>query len=424
MFRKIKHKLYFFIAHYFKYCALIQLHLWKPRIVVVTGSNGKTTALHLLESQLQTAAKYSHHANSTYGIPFDILGLKRTTFSPVEWIGLFLLAPIRAWKKPPTEKIYVVEADAERPGEGRFLSALLKPEIVIWLSCARTHSQQFEKLLRTGKFTNVDEAIAYEFGYFVEQASKLVITNGDNKLIVDQKKRTTAEWREVREDDHLEEYSVATTGTGFVISGRAYHLPYLLPKETFYAIAATPVICEYFGQQTDEHFSRLVMPPGRSSLFAGIKNTTIIDSSYNANLASVSVIVSMVNQLRAEKKWAILGDLIEQGEQEQTEHEGLAELLVDSDFEQIILVGPRLTKYTLPKLAELEERGVHIESFIQPKDALDYLSSAIKGDEVLLFKGARFLEGVIEHLLASPDDVNKLCRREQIWQIRRKQWSL
>jgi UDP-N-acetylmuramyl pentapeptide synthase len=424
MLGKIKHHLYFVVAQYFKYWAQIQLRIWQPHIVVVTGSNGKTTALHLLEAQLQSTARYSHHANSTYGVPFDILGLKRKTFSLFEWLAFFVLAPINAWKKPPREKVYVVEADAERPGEGRFLSSLLKPEIVIWLSSARTHSRQFESIVHAGKFATVDEAIAYEFGYFVERAAKLILANTDNVVIDAQRKRVTAEWQDINERDYLEHYSVTTTGTVFRISGKEYRLPYLLPKETFGAIVASRIISKYFDQKIDEDFLHFTMPPGRSSLFSGIKNTTIIDSSYNANLASVSVILSMVNQLSVLKKWAILGDLIEQGDQERIEHEKLADILAGSHFKQIILVGPRLAKYTLPKLTALEKNGVHIKSFIQTKDALDYLLSTLEGNEVLLFKGARFLEGIIEHLLASPEDVNKLCRREKIWQVRRKQWSL
>ena len=77
MISKIKRSLYFPLAHYFRFFAKIQLLLWRPRIILITGSNGKTTLLHLLESQIGDKAKYSHHANSSYGIPFDILGLKR-----------------------------------------------------------------------------------------------------------------------------------------------------------------------------------------------------------------------------------------------------------------------------------------------------------------------------------------------------------
>src|SRR5260221_8136653 len=157
MFRLVKRFFYFPIAYYFRFFAQIQLFLWKPRIIVVTGSSGKTTLLHLIESQLKQKAKYSHHANSAYGIPFDILGLKRENLVISEWIYLFLAAPFTAFKKPYSENIYIVEADCDRSGEGKFLASFLKPEVTLWISSSRTHSMNFDHMVGKGKFSTVDE---------------------------------------------------------------------------------------------------------------------------------------------------------------------------------------------------------------------------------------------------------------------------
>ena len=70
MLSRLKRLLYFPIASYFRFFAVLRLRRWNPRIVVVTGSNGKTTLLHMLEAQLGAKARYSHHANSSFGIPF------------------------------------------------------------------------------------------------------------------------------------------------------------------------------------------------------------------------------------------------------------------------------------------------------------------------------------------------------------------
>ena len=91
IFSFLKGKLYFPLAFYFRFFAQIQLLIWGPKIIVITGSNGKTTLLHLLESQLGNKAKYSHHANSAFGIPFNILGFERQTLKISEWPLLFLL---------------------------------------------------------------------------------------------------------------------------------------------------------------------------------------------------------------------------------------------------------------------------------------------------------------------------------------------
>ncbi len=410
MINKVKKFLYFPIANYFRIFAQIQLFLWKPKIIVITGSNAKTTLLNLLESQIGKGAKYSHKANSSFGIPFDILGLKRKTLTLDEWPLLFLSAPFKAFKKPPEEKLYIVEADCDRVNEGKFLATLLKPDTTIWLSSSKSHSMNFEKPM--------EENIAFEFGYFLEYTKNLIVVNGDSHLIKKQLPRTKAKTILITKKD-LQKYDVQKNKTEFKIKGQIYKFKFLLPEEGFYQIAATSKLLNYLNLEPDFSFSKFQLPPGRSSSFKGIKNTTLIDSSYNATLSSMNVILEMFNQIPAEKKWVVLGDILEQGEEEKLEHENLAKILKDYNLENIILVGPRLSKYTYPKL-----KNKKVVSFINPKEALDYLNINLKGGETILFKGAGFLEGIIEHLLLDKKDKEKLCRREKVWQKRREKWGL
>ncbi len=413
MFSKVKKFLYFPIAYYFRFFAQIQLSLWKPKIIVITGSNGKTTLLHIIESQLGSKAKYSHHANSAYGIPFNILGLEREKLTIGEWPMLFLLAPLKAFKFPPKEKIYIVEADCDRPFEGKFLAQLLRPETTIWLSVSKTHTVNFP--------APVEENVGKEFGNFLEYTKKSSIINGDSKLITDQLSRTKSEIKKITKKNHLQNYQLSKDGTSFKIDEKTYSIKYLLPEDTFYLLAAVITLLRKLDIPLDLKFNNFVLPPGRSTILAGIKKTTIIDSSYNATPASVAAILRMFKKYPG-KKWAIIGDMIELGTEEEIEHEKLAEEIVQTGLAKVILVGPRVTKYTYPKLKSLT--NVPIETFINPGETLDYLEKNIKGEEVLLFKGARFLEGIIEHLLKNKNDINKLCRREKAWQQRRKKWGL
>ena len=91
-------------------------------------------------------------------------------------------------------------------------------------------------------------------------------------------------------------------------------------------------------------------------------------------------------------------------------------------------MGPRVSKYTYPKLktqnSKLKSDETEVISFIMPRDVLSYIEKNIKGEEVLLFKGARFLEGVIEHLLLNKEDAKKLPRRERVWEARRRKFGL
>ena len=92
---KLKKKFYFSVARYFRYFANKVLKRWDPRIVAVTGSAGKTTMMKMIEHEMGEKAHYSHDANSAFGVPFDVLGLKGVTGSELRWIWLVLAAPMR-----------------------------------------------------------------------------------------------------------------------------------------------------------------------------------------------------------------------------------------------------------------------------------------------------------------------------------------
>lgn len=421
MIRRIKQLFYFPIAYYFRFWAKIQLNFWKPIIIIITGSSGKTTLLHLIESQIGEKAKYSHHANSSYGIPFDILGLSRKNLTPDEWIYLFFLAPFKAFKSRPLEKLYIVEADCDRPGEGKFLASFLNPEITLWTSSSLTHSVNFDSLIKNKHFISPEEAIAWEFGYFLEYTKKLAIINGDNPLIQKQLKRTAISVESITKKD-LVSYKINENSTEFITEDKKYSINFLLPKDVFYSIRMTNLLTKILNLPFDRTFKNLVLPPGRNSVFKGVKNISIIDSTYNSTPDGVKNILEMFDVYPAENKWLVLGDMTELGEKEKEEHEKLASFINSMILSKVVLIGPRVSKYTYPKLnIEIIEKT---QKFTLPKDGMDYILKNINGGEIILFKGARFLEGIIEHLLLDKNDVSKLVRRELIWQNRRKDWGL
>lgn len=419
---RLKDILFFPLAEYFAFWAKIRLSRWNPRIIAITGSSGKTTLFHMVEAQVGDKAHYSHHANSAIGIPFDILDLHRKTLKPSEWPSIILKAPMQAFKTPYKEKIYIAECDADRPGEGRFLAKLLKPEVTLWVSVSRTHSMNFDTLV-PGKFKSVEDAIAYEFGYFLEHTSKLAITDGDSELMTNQIPRTKAKTESVK-ISNLTNYKVSKNGTEYITEKDTVRLPNLLPKEVFYSLEMCRLLTNFLEIQFDKTFKNLQLPPARSSIFRGIKNITIIDSTYNANFSSMRAILSMFQEFPAKTKWHIIGDMLEQGKSEQEEHEKLAHLLLKMDTKRIVLLGPRVKKYTYPILKEKLKKDISLDVFESPKDVLDLLQKEIKGSETILFKGARFLEGVIENLLLDKKEKVLLARREKVWDERRRKWGL
>lgn len=417
MIELLKKKLYFLTAWYFRIFAQIKLSRWNPRIIVVTGSSGKTTLMHFVQSQLQNDAKYSHHANSAIGIPFDILGIERKTLTLSEWPRIILSAPFKAFSPVPSQKIYVAECDCDRPGEGKFLSEFLKPEVVLWISVSRTHSENFDHLVTEKKFETVEESISYEYGYFARNAKKLVIINGDSNFMKNEVKNVKAQVVPITETDYLQNYSISTQGTEFSIGDQLFNFNTLHPKEIFYTISMTMELSNYLNIPTDNSFSKLQIPTGRTSVYKGVKNTTLIDSSYNANLASMIVILKMFEQIQSQSKWVVLGDMKELGNEAEEEHERLAEIIATIPLERILLLGPIITKYTYPKVKELLKNSDSVIAFSSHAEVLQYIQDSIEDGETILFKASQSLvfDGFIQHLLANKDEQSKLPRRELFW---------
>jgi UDP-N-acetylmuramoyl-tripeptide--D-alanyl-D-alanine ligase len=413
----LKEVFYFYAASYFKFFAQIKLSRWKPRIVVVTGSSGKTTLLHFVESQLKSEAVFSHHANSAIGVPFDILGLHRKTLKPIEWISLVFSAPFKAFSTIPNKNIYVAEADCDRPGEGKFLAEFLKPEVTLWVSLSRTHSVNYDSLVSEKKYENVEDAISYEYGYFLENTFGQAIINGDNQYIFKQTDRSKAKIVALSEKYLLNKFTLLKDKTEFIIRNENFSFNALLPKEIFYDISMVKSLCEYFKIDFDPTFSQLELPTGRTSVYKGVKNTTLVDSSYNANLSSMEVILNMFEIMNTENKWVVLGDMKELGKEEKEEHEKLAEILSTMKLERVLLLGPAITKYTAPKLKEMWIKQEKVISFDTHAEVLKYLKENITGGETILFKASQSLvfDGFIQNLLENPDEIKKLPRRETFW---------
>ena len=416
---RIKKKLYLAVVRYFRFFANSSLRRWQPRVIAVTGSVGKTTLLNLLEVQLGARAHYSHNANSSYGIAFDILGMDGVRGSKLKWFYLFIAAPIRSLWFRHTQEFYVVEIDGERPKETEFLASWLQPEVTLWVSVGRTHAVYFDGQVKQGQFETVEDAIVHEFSYLPKNTSKLVAYNADNKLINRAMEGINGIQKVAVDDSVLSSYVVWADKTEFVVNDTTYVFTEPMPREVYTQLALLGALATYLGEPVVTDLAGYVQPPGRSNFFKGKNGVKLIDSSYNAHLISMESIIELYKEMQTGKKWIVIGDIVEQGEAEAEEHTKLGELLRAADFDRYVLVGRRTQKYTYPELDS--NKSV---TFSRPKDAVKYLQQELTSGETVLFKGSQYLEGVIEHLLADPSDTAKLPRQEPAAKKRRAKWGL
>ena len=416
---RLKKKLYLGVARYFRFFANQSLRRWKPRVIAVTGSVGKTTLLNLLEVQLAGRAHYSHNANSSYGIAFDILGIDGVRGSKLKWLYLFMVVPLRALWFRHTEEFYVVEIDGERPRETAFLASWLRPEITLWVSVGRTHAVYFDGQVRAGLYETVEDAIVHEFAYLPKHTQRMVAYNAENALIVRTMNEIDGVDKQPVSEQALTSYAVWPDRTELTVDGINYVFHQPMPREVYTQLALLGIVADYLGEKVITDLSPYVQPVGRSNYFAGKHGSQLIDSSYNAHLISMQSIIEMYEAMQAKRKWIVIGDVVEQGEGEADEHMKLGRLLRNANFERYILVGRRTQRYVYPELDSSKT-----VTFLHPKDAALYLDSELTKGTTVLFKGSQYLEGIIEYLLLNPRDAALLPRQELAAKKRRAKWGL
>jgi len=419
LFAKFKKRFYFVLANYFKFFANISLRRWRPRIIAITGSVGKTTMLNLVEAQLGHEAHFSHNANSAYGIAFDILGLKGITGSKFYWVYLFFATPFRALIYRHREKFYVVEIDGERPYETEFVAKWLRPEVTIWVSLGLSHAVFYEEEVKKGRFANIEDAIAHEFSMLPKYTQALTLVDADNHLMRDTTKDVQSAVEKLHKNS-VTKYAVTPDSARFTIGKKVFQFAYPMPRDVGIQLVMLVRLMKYLEIKINYDLSDFVMPPGRNNPLRGKNGLKIIDSSYNAHLVSVASVLDMVSSLKTKHKWLIIGDIIDQGALEQTEHEKLAGLIKDVAPEQVVLIGRRTASYTYPLL----KGHLPVVSFQKPPEALKYLQKHLTGKEIAIFKGSQYLEWIIEKLLDNPADVALLARQDIAHRRRRESWGL
>src|SRR3989344_859422 len=110
------------------------LRKYKPKIVAITGSVGKTStkdAIYAALAQGGRVRKSEKSFNSEIGLPLTILGVPNAWHNPLRWLqniidGLFLL--VLTVKYP---EWLVLEVGADRPGDIRSLAAWLPVDIAV-----------------------------------------------------------------------------------------------------------------------------------------------------------------------------------------------------------------------------------------------------------------------------------------------------
>jgi UDP-N-acetylmuramoyl-tripeptide--D-alanyl-D-alanine ligase len=163
-------------------------------------------------------------------------------------------------------------------------------------------------------------------------------------------------------------------------------------------------------------------PNGRLKILKGIKNSTIIDDTYNAAPSSTRLALETLKELavypggsKERRKIAILGDMLELGKYTVQAHQEIGNLC-GSNVDILITVGLR-AKF----IADSAEKGMpkeKIYSFPTSDLAKIKIQELIEEDDLVLVKGSQGvrMEKIAEEIMAEPE------RREELLVRQGRKW--
>lgn len=361
----------------------------QPKVIGITGSVGKTSTKEAIYEVLSRSTKYSGKVakahgglNTEVGLPLAILDIKNAGYR-FSWIWTILLAIFKSVKFLLTKEypeILILEYSVDKPGDMKYLTGIAKPDIAVITQIGAAHLHTFKSI----------ENVAKEKIELARQLKPdgIVILNEDNKYIKQYSKQIFFDkiWF------HGDNFDSAKNAAAKIAD------IYKIEKD-----------------EAKEILDNLKPVKGRLNVFGGIKNTTLIDDSYNANPLSMRRALKYLTKLgKNKRKITILGDMRELGETTAKEHKDLAKLVVKiSNF--TITIGPEMQKYAAPIFEKLHHS---YKSFLTVTKAKKTIFDSIKGSEVILIKASQntlFLERITEMLLANKKDKKNLCRQSDSW---------
>lgn len=433
-------RLYFPTARYFRFFAGLVLRRWRPKIIAVIGSAGKSNAHNLIYHLVkqQYSIRRSVKANSAFAIPLDVLDIHLHNYTVREWFLAGLKVPFITFYRlifPFPEKFYICELDVDRPGEMAFFAKFIKPEIVFWVSAYATHTANFDQLLKKQHHGSVSLVVAQEFAkIFDGRRQTLGLLNADAKDLLRAvkgkkfKRMLIAHRQGFYQFRNWQIFRKRTCFDLWLAKARVkVELPFIAPRNFGYTILAAYLIKQQLNL-TDESWlqalAQFQFNPGICSILNGLKNSKLIDSSYNSSLYATKALLEVLDNYPGQRKVAVLGDMRELGAESQNQHRQLAEALLKFRFAQVVLVGPEMKQYVYP-LLEPKYDDTSLHHFDNSYQAGLFIKERLlKPHDVVLLKASQntlFFEIIAQLLLANPDDQSLLCRRAPVWEKKRVQ---
>lgn len=277
-------------------------------IIAITGSNGKTTTKELISSVLAQKYKITStkgNLNNHIGVPLTLLAMTKKT------------------------ELGIVEMGSNHPGEISFLCNLAQPNYGYVTNFGKAHLEGF------GSFEGVIKEKSFLYNYLKHHCGQAFV-NVEDKIQIEQSKNIE------KIEFNKGEITLINANPFVKISFDGYLIKsQLTGTYNFNNMAVAIAIGHHFKVPTLQIISALESyePKNNRSQIIVKDHLQIILDAYNANPTSMALAIENMSQLTTNVKNFVLGDMFELGTASKNEHQAIADLLANLNFEKAYLVG-------------------------------------------------------------------------------------
>ncbi|MFL2707175.1 MAG: UDP-N-acetylmuramoyl-tripeptide--D-alanyl-D-alanine ligase [Gammaproteobacteria bacterium] len=349
---------------FIKQVALFNRKQFTGKMIGITGTNGKTTSKQIT-SNLLSQTKFCHktigNKNNQIGVPFSLLTLEES------------------------HEFSVIEMGTSEPGEIAILNDQVKPDIAAITNVSMGH---LDGLRDT-------ESIAAEKGNILEfyPDNGVAILPRDSEFFDFWCKRTNAS-KKISFGYHQDSDFRVTNIESDIINNLTHFDLYLEGQKIDISMngigkhnalnaalsLAIGVSCGLNIKTIKHHLKLTDLPERRLAVSSSLRDSIVIDDSYNSNPASLKNALDLIEKL-TRKKICVLGEMRELGSSSDQIHQDVYEY-ASKRVDKILCIGEAWKLCKPSKETDLVIFENHEELF-------KYLVSIIDGNTIILVKGSR-----------------------------------
>lgn len=308
---------------------------YKGVVIAITGSNGKTTTKELLSHVLGKKNKVLKSVgsdNNHIGVPNTILNLDNSY------------------------DYLVIELGTNHPGEIKYLTNIVKPDIAIITNIGNAH---------IGNFGSVENILQEKLQ--IKDVNTILFVNGEDNYL------KTIEGIKVYRNDYSFKSPISH-----------YQMNYNLVFK----------VCEYLGYNIEDIIECIKNFKSSESRMDKIiiDGITIIDDSYNASYESVIGGLDYIKKYN--RKIVILGDMLELGEFSKKLHTLIKKKIDMMDNTILLTIGNEIKVINNDRyFSNLEDLGNYLSNFNYKKGDVIYLKGA---HSMNLYKLVPLLKSILQ----------------------------